>query len=223
MPLQPLTKAVDIKSFHKLREDAVAEQDSGEPGEIGQWQRDQSQMRAQRRERQINAKSHDRGRQQNDWRSGSTLDEGDMLGANHVHDYRLRQQSDDKPARLKQRLLFDRVRTEHVPHDEEGHDIEDGADGANEHHEAGNAASVPFARLFEKIRVHVVPRDRYLRNVVKKILHQQLDRQHRQEGPKDAGDQHTEYVAEIGTRRHLDVFDDVSERLAPFDDGLFEN
>src|ERR1039458_6349790 len=78
--LQPLTKAVDIKSFHKLCEHAVAEQDSGEPGEIGQRQRYHSQMRAQRRERQINAESHDRGRQQNDWCSGSTLDEGDMLG-----------------------------------------------------------------------------------------------------------------------------------------------
>jgi hypothetical protein len=38
LPLQPLTEAADVKMFHQLGEDAVAEQDSGEPWEIRQRQ-----------------------------------------------------------------------------------------------------------------------------------------------------------------------------------------
>ena len=34
LPLQPLTKAVDVMTFYELSEYAVAEQDSGKPREI---------------------------------------------------------------------------------------------------------------------------------------------------------------------------------------------
>jgi integrase len=62
LPLQPLTKAANVKGFHELREYAVAEQDSSKPREIRQRQRDHPQMLAERRERQIDAKRHDAGR-----------------------------------------------------------------------------------------------------------------------------------------------------------------
>ena len=125
-----------------------------------------------------------------------------------MHDECLREQTDDEPTRLKERLSLYRAGVKYIPHHKKCHDIEDGTYGANEYHEAGNAACIPFARMFEKIRVNIVPRDRHLRNVVQQVLHQQLNWQHRQERQKDAGDQNTKHIAEIRACRHFYVFDD---------------
>src|ERR1700730_11463640 len=46
LALQPLTEAADVKMFHQLREDAVAEQDSSEPREIRQRRWHQAQAPA---------------------------------------------------------------------------------------------------------------------------------------------------------------------------------
>ena len=82
-----------------------------------------------------------------------------MLRADHMHDQCLRQQPDYKPTGLEQRLPLHSVRVEHIPHHKKRHDIENGADWANTHHEARNAAGIPFPRLFEVIGIDIIPWD----------------------------------------------------------------
>jgi hypothetical protein len=116
--------------------------------------------------------------------------------------------------------VFDRVRTEHVPHDQEGHDIEDELIG-------------PMNTIKEQCPAS------HLRGCLRKSASTwstgSTPAKYRKEDfapavgsgasagrAEDAGDQHTEHVAEIRARRHFDVFDDVGKRLAPFDDCLFQ-
>jgi hypothetical protein len=214
--LQPLAEPANVRHFHQLRQQAIAQQNCGEPPKIGEGQGYHAQVRPQRRERQVNPEGHDARGQQDDRRGRAALNERHMLRPDHVHDQCLRQQALNEPTRLEQRLTLNRVGKKHLPHDEIGYDVEDGAYGANEHHEARDATGIPFAWLPEIVSVNIIPRDRNLRNIVKQILHEQLDRQHREEWQEDAGDDHAENVAEVRARGHLDVFDDVGEGLAAF-------
>ena len=56
-----------------------------------------------------------------------------------------------------------------------------------------------------------------LREIVEKVVGQDLDRRHRQEREEDAGPQNAEHVAEIGAGPHADVLEDVGEDLGPLE------
>ena len=69
---------------------------------------------------------------------------------------------------------------EDLQHHEKGQEIVDGTDRANEHHEVPYKADVPALRLLDEARVNVVGWDGHLRQVVEKVVEQDLRRQHRQ-------------------------------------------
>ena len=71
--------------------------------------------------------------------------------------------------------------------------------------------------------VHRVYWDRYLREIVQKVVGQHLDRGHRNEGQKGARSQHAEHVAEVRTRPHADVLEDVGEDLSALDHAPFQH
>ena len=108
-------------------------------------------------------------------------------------------------------------------HDEESRVVEDRADGADEENEPLDLTDVPGPRPRHLLFVHRVGRDRHLREVVQQVVGQHLDRGHRQEGKEGARPQHAEHVAEVGTRPHPDVFEDVGEDLSALDHAPFQH
>ena len=103
------------------------------------------------------------------------------------------------------------VGREHPPHQGEGGQVEDRTDRPEAQHEAANVAGVPFQGGRHQILVDTVERDADLREVVEQVLHQQVQRQHRQERQEGAGHQHRQHVAEVGAGRHADVLQQVAE------------
>ena len=71
--------------------------------------------------------------------------------------------------------------------------------------------------------VNIVARDGRLGEVVKQIIGEHLHGQHGQKRQQIARAKHAEHAAEVRTSAHLDIFYDVSEYLASFDDALLEN
>ena len=175
------------------------------------------------RHRQHDPEQHDANRHAQQRPRCATLEKRDLLGPDHVHDQRLRQQSLDEPGRLEQGLVLRRVGAEDVPHQRKRRDVKDRADRAKIHHEAAGVGRIPALRLLQEFIIDVVERDRNLRHVVQQVLHQQMQRQHRQEGQKRTRDQHRKYIAEIRAGRHLDVLEHVGERAAPFQHTLFQH
>ncbi len=112
---------------------------------------------------------------------------------------------------------------EDVPHHAEGDHVEDRADRPDEDHEPADVVGAPLPRHGQILRVHVVPRDGRLRQIVEQIHREELDRQHRQERQERARDEHAEHVPEVRARRHLDVLDGVAERLPPLEHALLQH
>ena len=151
-----------------------------------------------------------------------------------MHDERLRQQRLDEPSGMEKLFIVgfhgrrgpvrgEAQAPEEKQHEKEGCVIEDRADGADIEHEFPYEADVPSLRFFYKFRVHVVGRDAGLGNVVQQVVRQHLQRRHGQERQEIAAAHHAEHVAEVRTRAHFDVFDDVGEHLAALDDAGFEH
>ncbi|MNT88830.1 hypothetical protein D3C72_2294490 [compost metagenome] len=67
-----------------------------------------------------------------------------------------------------------------MPHQNKRADVEDRADGPEEHHEAADVARIPAQRLLDQFGVDIVEGDGDLRHVIQQVLHQQVQRQHRQ-------------------------------------------
>src|SRR5262245_16592358 len=147
-PSEPGMVAPDVPTFYHLGQQAVAEQDTHEPRNVRRRQRDHTDMLAQGREWQVDADRHDASREKDNRCRSAALNKGDVLGSDHVHDQRLREQTDHEPTGLEERLLLDRVGSKYVPHNHKRHDIEDGADRTDMDHEARNPGGVPLARLF---------------------------------------------------------------------------
>src|SRR5579883_2952064 len=124
----------------------------------------------------------------------------------------LRQQRLDKPAGLEQRRIVPAV--ESVKHCEESGIIENGADRAYEDHEFEDVADVPFPRNRKILLINIIGWNRSLREIVKQIVRQHLDRQHWQERQEGACAEHAEHVAEVRACPHFDVLCDVAENLA---------
>ena len=60
-------------------------------------------------------------------------------------------------------------------------------------------------------------------NVVHQVLHEQMDRQHRQERNECARHQHRKHISEVGAGGHIEVFHDVAEGFAPLQHTLLKN
>ncbi len=140
-----------------------------------------------------------------------------------MHDQGLGQQADHEPAGLEQALVAGGARIEHVPHQREAGQVEDRADRPEEHHEAADVRRVPLQWPAYQLLVHVVERNGDLRDVVQQVLHQQLQRQHRQERQEGGGHQHREHIAEVGTGGHADVLQHVVERAPAPDDTFLQH
>ena len=84
--LQPLFKALDIPELDQLCQGAISQQCERQPWKVAHGQRRQADMFTEWQERQENANTHDRQRQQQDWHCRHALEEGDFLGADHMHD-----------------------------------------------------------------------------------------------------------------------------------------
>src|ERR1700730_150592 len=149
------------------------------------------------------------------------LQKRDLGRADDVDNESLRQQGLDEPAGLEQRWIIPAV--EDVEHGEESGVVEDRADWPDEHHELENIADVPFPRNHEIVLVDIVGRNRRLREIIDQVVGEHLDRQHWQEGQKDAGTEHAEHIAEITARTHLDIFGDITKHLPPFDNAFLQH
>jgi hypothetical protein len=110
--LQPAPEAAYVKALQELREHAVRDENRTEPGEICGRQRLQPERWGERGEGQPDAARDDHQRQECDGQCSRALDEGDLLGSDHLRDECLRQQAFDEPAGLEQRLVPERVGAE---------------------------------------------------------------------------------------------------------------
>ena len=119
--------------------------------------------------------------------------------------------------------MFQRRTTEYIPQHQIRHDIKYRADGTDTDHEPAQVRGIPFAGFPQVFRIHPVERNCGLRNIVQQILDEQMDGQHGQERQEGTGRHHAEHVSEIGAGRHLDVLDDVPERLPSFQYTVFQH
>src|ERR1700676_937254 len=140
-----------------------------------------------------------------------------------MNDECLRHQRLDEPARLKYRRAGWIPAVENPEHDEERRVIEDRADGADEKDETFDFIDVPRSWARHLLVVYRVYWNRYLREVVEKIIGQHLDGGHWDKRQEGAGAQYAKHISEVGTRPHTDVLKDVREYLPAFDHSAFEN
>src|SRR5207247_7593226 len=105
----------------------------------------------------------------------------------------------------------------------EGQKVINGADGTNVNHEVANELDIPMARLSDEAWVHVVGRNRYLGEIIQKIVEQDLSRQHRQERKKNRCRRHAGHVAEVRARAHQQILHNVAEGFTSFDDSLMKD
>src|SRR2546422_11681882 len=80
--------------------------------------------------------------------------------------------------------------------------IVDGTEWPDVDHEIADQTDVPALRFVNECPVNVIGRNRYLRQIVEKIIQKNLRRQHRQKRQEDRGRGHAEHVAEVRTRPH---------------------
>jgi hypothetical protein len=105
---------------------------------------------------------------------------------------------------------------QHAEQNEESQKVKKGTDRPYHDHEVTDECHVPVSRATQIVSVHAVQRDRNLGNVIKKVVQQDLQRQHRQEGQEECSAGHAEHVAEIRTGAHHNVLHDVAERASSF-------
>src|SRR5450432_2206901 len=201
--------------LHDMRQDDIARKDKTERYPIGRGQRDETQKAREPGVREgYSDCSNDEGCRDKRC-AGSALEKRNLRCSNNMDDQGLGKQGFDEPASLKQCWIVPRI--EDVEHREISDIIEDRADRTDEQHEFRDVANVPLPRYRQILRIDVVGRNRGLREVVKQIIGEHLDRRHRQKRQEDTGPEYTEHVAKIGTRAHLDIFGDVAEYLSALD------
>lgn len=127
------------------------------------------------------------------------LDERNLAGADHVNDECLREQTLYKPTRLEKGFHIRPLALEYPPQHHVGDNIEYRTDWSNPDHESAQVARVPHAWFGEVFPVHAVERNGGLRNIIKQILNEQMNRKHRQERQKGTRCQYAEHVSEVGT------------------------
>ena len=127
-----------------------------------------------------------------------------------MHDEELSREADVEPAGLKEALIGRGIRTEAEPQYGEGQQVENGTDGAKDEHESRNRFSRPRLWMGAEAFIHPIPGKKNLRDVVEKILHEELDGPHRQEWKDHAGYEHAENVPEIRAEGDFDIFKDVA-------------
>src|SRR6185437_9400429 len=106
------------------------------------------------------------------------------------------------------------------PHEQyvKGEKVVQGADRSHTQHESPDRAYVPAARGRQLRSIHVVAGNRDLRDVIEKIVEQDLSGQHRQERQDERCCRHAEDIAEVRAGAHQQVLHDVGESLAALDD-----
>ena len=92
------------------------------------------------------------------------------------------------------------------------------ADRSDGQHEVANGGDIPPLRPRQVLGIHMVGRDRGLREVIQEIVEQDLGGQHGQEGQDRCADRHAEHVSEVGAGSHEEIFGEVGEGPASFDD-----
>lgn len=85
--------------------------------------------------------------------------------------------------------------------------VDGGRGRAKDEDEADQVFDIPPRRHSEVFRVHVVPRDAGLRDIVEQVLDEDLGGGHGAERQPAGGDEDAEDVAEVGRRDHFDIFD----------------
>src|SRR5208283_1722458 len=110
-----------------------------------------------------------------------------------------------------------------MQHDVKCQEVEDRAYWPQDQHEVADEVHVPVPGLDEIFFIDTVKRDRDLRNIVEKIVQQDLYRQHGKKGQEERCSGHAEHVPEIGTRSHHNVFHDVAVGAPAFHDSFIEH
>src|SRR5208337_5275952 len=112
---------------------------------------------------------------------------------------------------------------EEIEHDKESRVVEDRADGSYTENEPFYLSNIPGAGSRDQLVVYRIVGDRDLREVVKHVVGQNLNRGHGEEWQKGACPQNAEHVSEVGTGSHADVLEYVGENFSPLDDTPFEH
>ncbi len=90
-------KPANIKSFHRLRQAHIRQQNHRQEHEVQRRQRLSFEVVRKRSHRQEDANDHDDSSHHHQWHRCATLQERDFRCADHVHDQRLGQQPDHEP------------------------------------------------------------------------------------------------------------------------------
>ena len=98
-----------------------------------------------------------------------------------------------------------------------------GKDETDEDHEVADQLDIPVPGLANETRIHIVGGNRYLSQVVKEIIEQDLRGQHRQEWQEYGCCRHAEHVAEVRTRAHQEILHHISESLSALDDAVVKH
>ena len=185
-----------------------------------QWQRSEPQQAAQRRVRQHGGDGDD-GQHADQQRPAGAALERVACRPDHKYHQRLRRQGFHEPSGVEERRV--RGSVEHPEQHPEREEIIDRADGADDHHELANEPNLPSLGPVQQGGIHIVAGDADLRNVVKKVVQQDLRRQHGQEWQEERCRGHAEHVSEVRARAHDDVLHDVGEAAPPLDDPVVQD
>src|SRR6266516_7058389 len=112
---------------------------------------------------------------------------------------------------------------ENRQHHKEGEEVKDRTDWSNENHEITDELDVPVLRFLNVARIYVISRYRHLGKVVKKVIQQDLRRQHGQEWQEYKGTGHTEHIPKVRTGSHQQVLHHIAECLTTLNDALMEH
>ena len=112
---------------------------------------------------------------------------------------------------------------EKEPHQGKRGIVKNGADRPDEDHEPLDVVDIPFQGFYDQFLIHIVRGDSGLREVIKQIVRQDLNRLHGQKRNEITGTDHAEHIPEIGTGTHADVFDDIGKDPPAFQDALLQN
>ena len=82
---------------------------------------------------------------------------------------------------------------------------------------------IPTQRMNGIFFVCKISGKRGLRHVVEKIVEKNLCRKHGEKWEKCRSSHHGKHIAEIGRKSHFDVFHRILERLASFNDSVFQH
>src|SRR5689334_4056364 len=120
-------------------------------------------------------------------------------------------------------MKLGRPRVEKRQKHEEGKKVVQGTDGTDKEHETAYEFHVPAPWLAQVLLVHDVGGYGDLRQIIKKIVEEDLRWKQGEERQENGCSGHAEHVAEVRAGFHKNEFQDICRCSAAFDNTLVQN